>query len=938
MDRSLFRYILRHSKAGQIQIGLMVAASLIFYFISLDVPKTIVNQAISGKAFAADGSGEAPFFRIAFTIPTLKKADPNAKPEQIAEEKKQREVVLFGGISMTRLPYLFAMSGWFLALVVINQAFKFYINTSKGKLGERLLRRLRYDLFDRILRFPTMHYRRVKSAEMATMIKDEVEPLGGFIGEAFATPAQLGGQALVAILFIMLQSWQLGIVALVVVGLQVGLVPRLRRRVLILGRERQLGARKLAGRIAEIVDGAREIRAHDTTNYERAEISDRLGKIFWIRFEIYQRKFFAKNLNNFLSQLAPFIFYSAGGYLAITSEAAAKVANAGIPLEQQVPAAFTIGALIAVINAYKDLPAPMKDLLDWDQQRLDIQIKYEQVIDQFQPDGILDPVIQSPDKARDKPLEGRVIASGAAVSDDSGIKMLDGISCQFDVKDRVAIVGPGGGGRAELAQLIAGLLRPTAGSVQIGDLDVGKAPEAVLGRRISYVGPDTYLFPVSLRENLLYPLKHRPVAEATYDEARKAKIARDRAESEGTGNALFDINADWLDYTAAGVTNREELDNRLIELLDTVDFGKDVYELGLRSVIDPAGNPVLVDKVLKVRREVRKMLGDPAFEGLVETFDPEKYNRAATVGENLLFGVPMGDAFKMEKLAQNAYVQQVLEEVGLFEVLFERGKSVAATMIELFADLPPGHEFFDQYSFISYDELPEYKALLARAATEGPNLARADKARFVAMTFKLLPTHRLDAFDNTLMDGILKARKVFAEKLPDNLRGAIEFFDADLYISAATLQDNILFGKVALGLVQADTRVAELISDVLEESHMRADIIRAGLEFQVGIGGGRLSAAQRQKVAIIRAVLKKPDLYILNEATGSLDGSTQTKILNDLLGEKNSAGVIWVLQRASLAQRFKQVFYVRNGRIQESGTFDDLNKDGTAFHKLVAAE
>ena len=119
---------------------------------------------------------------------------------------------------------------------------------------------------------------------------------------------------------------------------------------------------------------------------------------------------------------------------------------------------------------------------------------------------------------------------------------------------------------------------------------------------------------------------------------------------------------------------------------------------------------------------------------------------------------------------------------------------------------------------------------------------------------------------------------------------------------------------------------------------MRADIIRAGLEFQVGIGGGRLSAAQRQKVALIRAILKKPDLYVLNEATGSLDGSTQTKILNELLSEKNSAGVIWVLQRASMSQRFNQVYFVRNGRILESGTFDELNKDGTAFQKLVAAE
>ena len=51
-------------------------------------------------------------------------------------------------------------------------------------MGERMLRRLRYALFDHILRFPLPRFRRVKSAEMATMIKDEVEPLGGFVGES----------------------------------------------------------------------------------------------------------------------------------------------------------------------------------------------------------------------------------------------------------------------------------------------------------------------------------------------------------------------------------------------------------------------------------------------------------------------------------------------------------------------------------------------------------------------------------------------------------------------------------------------------------------------------------------------------------------------------------------------------------------------------------
>src|SRR3546814_16464264 len=111
-------------------------------------------------------------------------------------------------------------------------------------------------------------------------------------------------------LFIMVQSFWLGLVAAAVVLLQSYLIPRLRRRILELGRERQLTARQLAGRIGEIIDGGVEVQAHDANNYARADLAARLGRIFHIRFEIYQRKFFVKFINTMLAQLTTYMFYA----------------------------------------------------------------------------------------------------------------------------------------------------------------------------------------------------------------------------------------------------------------------------------------------------------------------------------------------------------------------------------------------------------------------------------------------------------------------------------------------------------------------------------------------------------------------------------------------------------------------------------------------------
>ena len=91
--------------------------------------------------------------------------------------------------------------------------------------------------------------------------------------------------------------------------------------------------------------------------------------MFWIRFAIYKKKFLIKFLNNFISQLGPFFFYSIGGYLVLQGQ-------------------MTIGALTAVVGAQKDITSPWRELLTYYQSLYDVKIKYEQVVTQFAPPGL----------------------------------------------------------------------------------------------------------------------------------------------------------------------------------------------------------------------------------------------------------------------------------------------------------------------------------------------------------------------------------------------------------------------------------------------------------------------------------------------------------------------------------------------------------------------
>ncbi len=907
MDPSIFKYIWRYSRHSQMVVLAFVLGSLPFYFLMLDLPRAIVNGPIQGRGFEIAGA-TARFLNFSIPIPGFAQ-----------ELFGAARWTLFEGYDLAREPYLLALSCSLLLLVAINGIFKLQINTLKGRMGERVLRRLRYQLFDRILRFPTAHVRKVRQAEVASMIKDEVEPLGGFIGDAFVQPAFLGGQAITALMFIMIQSFWLGLVAGVIVLIQAFIIPKLRRTILELGRQRQLAARHLAGRVGEVVEGALEIHAHDTSHYERAEITGRLGQIFRLRFEIYRRKFQVKFLNNTLAQITPFIFYSVGGYFAIKGS-------------------MDIGQLVAALVAYKELPTPVKELIDWDQQRLDVQIKYESIVSQFSPAGMIAPELQDPDRYEDAPLTGLLAATRITLEDDAGVKLLDGVSFAFDARSHVVITGPIGGGREYLGLVLARLIFPNGGKLTIGGRDMALLPEAVTGRRISYAGSDSILFARSVRENMLYGLMHRPLTPPVILNEDPKREAMERSEIRRSGNSAFDLRADWIHYTAAGAQGPYDIDNQIAAALDTVAMGEDVYQLGLRGSINADEHNLLAENILQARNALRELLQAPEYASLVDLFDLERYNHNATLSENLLFGTSVGSTFHTSNLIANEYFQKVLEETGLVPELLRMGLSIAETMVELFADIAPGHPFFDQFSFIASDDLPDYQDIVHRAARLNLTyLPVSDQRRLAALTLDYSEArHRLGLMDAAFEQRVLTARHHFASGLPAQYRGAIEFYDTEKYNSSATLLDNILFGRVVYGQAEAQSRIGGLISEVVSQLNLRWEIFKVGLNFNVGVRGRFLSSTQRQKLALAKAILKRPDLLVVSDAISLLDARSQHQILLNIRNHCRESGLIWIGGQPDLVKDFDQIFVVEDGKIVEQGNFDELSLNGKHLPQLLS--
>ena len=872
MERRLFTYIWRHSLGEQLAVLGVIVLSLPFYFLALNLPKLIVNGPIQGGGFE-DGATRT-FFRL-----TL--------PDWLGG------AIVLDGVDLDRMSALFALSFSFLALVCVNGLFKYRINVMKGRMGERLLRRLRYELVDRVLRFYPARLKRSKPAEIASMVKDEVEPLGGFVGEAFATPAYLGGQALTAVVFIVLQNPLLGAIAVGIVSIQAFVIPYLRKPILALGRLRQLTARELSGRVGEIVDAAADIQANDTSNWERADITRRLGKIYDIRFEIYRRKFFVKFLNNFLAQVTPFFFYAVGGYFAIRGE-------------------LSLGQLVAVIAAYKDLPGPIKELLDWYLEKQDAQIKYEQVVEQFRADRLIEETAHAPGDP--PPLTGEIEVRDATVADDTGARLLDAVSFTLPIGRHTAFAGPPGGGKEAAAALIARQVSARSGTVTLGGQPIEALPQSITGRRIAYVGQDSYLFGLSLRDNLLYGLRNEPRRPRACD-GREAALAEARAaEDMRAGNAPYDAEAEWLHYPALGVDGPDGVDAALMRLMALAGLEADIFRFGLQGGFDPDEAPAVAERLLAARRlfKEREMSGD---QDVVEPFDEAHYNEQATIGQNLLFGVAIGQTFAPQNLAQNRLVSQLLEDTGLDKPLIALGRGIAETMVEIFRGLPADHPFFAQYSFIAAADLPHYETLLARLEAGQPPTPD-QRAKLLGLAFAYSEArHRLGLLDQPMRAQLLTARHLFHQRLPQHERAKIAFYDADQYNEAASVEDNILFGRVVYGAPNAQARIEAILAGVIEELGLKGDIARIGLGFACGAAGKRLTPSQRQRVALARALAKDPDLLVVNGALAVLDPHAQAEIMKRVLAARAGRGVVWTLAPGQDGAAFEALVTFEGGRL-----------------------
>lgn len=163
----------------------------------------------------------------------------------------------------------------------------------------------------------------------------------------------------------------------------------------------------------------------------------------------------------------------------------------------------------------------------------------------------------------------------------------------------------------------------------------------------------------------------------------------------------------------------------------------------------------------------------------------------------------------------------------------------------------------------------------------------------------------------------------------EKIRDGISYISQDTFLFSGSILDNLTLGV-------DNTSMEEIIeASKISKAYDFINELPLRYETRLEENGTNLSGGQRQRLAITRALLKKTDVLILDEATSNLDSITEKYIQNTLSNICGDKTVIYIAHRLSTIKNCDKIFVLDNGKIIETGNHNELMRLGGMYSKLV---
>jgi putative ABC transport system ATP-binding protein len=780
-------------------------------------------------------------------------------------------------VRFRKIHTLFVYCGLYMGAVLLAGLLKYAINVLQGYIGQKILVEMRTGLYRHILQLPIGFYRRTQPGMVISSLTAEISSVADFLGSAVAVPLVnvLTLATFGAYMFYL--NPLLAVLSLAIYPFEIAIIPFLQKRFNRLNSERVTVTRAMSNAVGEAVSGIHEIHANASYDLENEKVARFSRNLLQLRHRMNLYKFGIKFTNNFFQSLGPFLLFLIGGYLSIQGR-------------------FSLGALVAFLSAYEKLYDPWKELMDFYQDYQNASVSYRRIQEAFdvQPEFRI-----SAPEPKPVHISGHVRVEDLSFEVDGHIRLLEQINVELKPGQRLALVGLSGSGKSTLAMIMAQLYRYDYGHVYLDQYELKELAKAELTPHLGFVAQYPFIFDGSIRENILYGFR----AMAAFD--------------GGTSEPV------------------EPAPGEVLDIVERVGLTEDVLRFGLNTVLGRECCEELTAKVLRARRLLHQAWGSQLGDS-VEFFQEGTFLDYSSIATNIVFGYPVREGRPCEILPKSPRFRAFLEESGLWEPLLALGLDVARRTVPLLSDLRDDPFFFQQ-SPIPADELDLYRDILEHYRSPSVPIHPRDTEPLLALALRTIPgKHKMVVVPQALRSKILEARPLFRDYCSQKDPDAFIYYSENEYLYSRTLLENLLFGRLKEEASWVWDKVMEAVLEILRKENLYDHVLHLGLEFQVGSKGDRLSGGQKQKVGIARALLKKPRVLILDEATASLDMASQHRIQHYLDVElRGKTTIISVAHRLETIRDYDLIAVMKSGQIVEIGGYEELLERKGLFYELV---
>jgi len=160
----------------------------------------------------------------------------------------------------------------------------------------------------------------------------------------------------------------------------------------------------------------------------------------------------------------------------------------------------------------------------------------------------------------------------------------------------------------------------------------------------------------------------------------------------------------------------------------------------------------------------------------------------------------------------------------------------------------------------------------------------------------------------------------------------IGYIPQSIYLADETLRKNIAFG---VPVEEIDDKQVMKALELAQLTKMVDDQLPEGLDTILGENGTRLSGGQRQRVGIARALYHNPQVLVMDEATSALDNITEKEITKAIESLKGERTIIMIAHRLTTVQNCDILYLMKDGKIKDMGTYNQLIEKNNEFRKMA---